>query len=67
MGAANMFFNSTQESKDMLRESSYYHISDVIEMMTLAKEDPRLDGLHGQELREKIIDLIAGEEWKVNA
>lgn len=67
MGVTNMFFNNSQETKDMLRESCYYHISDVIEMMTLAKEDPRLDGLDGQELREKIIDLIAGEEWKVNA
>lgn len=60
-----MFFTSTSDAKEMLKESSYYHISDVIEMMTLAQNDSRFGGLHGQELREKIIDLIAGEEWKV--
>lgn len=65
MKSGTMFFSNSAESKEMMKESGYFHISDVLEMMEMARDHPRLEGLEGQEKKEALIDLVLSEEWKV--
>lgn len=62
-----IFFDSSPQGKAVLAESGYYHVSDMTDIVVMARDHPSLEGLEGQPLREAIIDLILSEDWKVKA